>query len=133
MYFTDKNPEAHQALYSQLTEQYDADDGAFSAACYLVSLPAVYGSVPEGKTGSNPLSWYWGPFDPVLDRRGESAAVGSLPAGLKQLVRVGAELFAGRSLHFQLAEAQKVWSEDEYRVFVQALVIYRAGCPFPAE
>ncbi|WJH34015.1 hypothetical protein N6H14_29270 [Paenibacillus sp. CC-CFT747] len=52
MYFTDKNPEAHQALYSQLTEQYDADDGAFSAACYLVSLPAVYGSVPEGKQGA---------------------------------------------------------------------------------
>jgi hypothetical protein len=125
MYFSESQPERHEANYRLLSERYGAEDSLSAAACYIVAIPGIYESIPEGKTGSNPLTWYWGPFDQVLDRRGESALVAGLPSGLKELVRAGIELFAGRPLHFQLAQALQQWDEEEYQLFLQAVSLFR--------
>jgi hypothetical protein len=121
MYFSTMNPQAHQERYEQLLERYGEQEPAYLAACYVVAYPGIIHRLPEGKTGSNPFSWYWGPFDPVLDRRGESAIMADWPEGIRQLARAGVELYAGRALHFELPAALQVWDEDQLEIFCQAI------------
>jgi hypothetical protein len=125
MYFSTISPQSHQDKYNQLLEKYGEQESTYLAACYIVAYPGIMDRLPEGKTGSNPFSWYWGPFDPVLDRRGESAIMNDWPAGMKYLARAGVELYAGRTLHFELPAALRVWDEDQLEVFCQAVRLFQ--------
>lgn len=125
MYFSTKQPEQHEANFNLLKERYDADDAEYVAACYLVAYPDLFAAIPEGRTGSNPFSWYWGPFDTVLDRRKESVTIEGLPDSLQWLARAGMEMFAGRPLHFNLPVALAAWDEDQFQTFVQAARLKR--------
>jgi hypothetical protein len=125
MYFTQTNPEQHQAMYEKLMAHYDEQDSMYAAACYIVAYPEIIGNIPDADPGSNPFTWYWGKYDTVIERRLESELLLSLQEPIQHLARAGAELYAGRPLFFNMPEALQSWNEDMYNVFKQALELRR--------
>ncbi|WP_158289461.1 DUF2538 family protein [Paenibacillus flagellatus] len=127
MYFSSKDETTHRERYERLLARYEAgeDEPELAAACYVLAYPGIYEAIPDGRTGGNPFTWYWGPYDTTLERRTESEAVGGLPPGLRQLVRAAAELYAGRPLFFDLAAAVRDWDADMTAAFAQTIALRR--------